>query len=308
MYRKKLFTALLVVSLIMITGCSKDEAPPVTVTTAAVTDITSISATCGGTVDIAGNATVSARGVCWAISHNPTNSGNKTTDGTGSGTFSSSLAGLISGTTYYVRAYATVGNSSYYGEEVTLTTLGETEMIQNGDFSLPADGKKYLRIDSIPNWKTDETGDDKNGREFDPWRTDDGCAYTDDYSKSIYQVIGKVPATATDYAISFDHNFIWTDWGDYETTVCVIFSAYSGSDPTTRVGIDTTKILWPIFPGWGDNWGNKTASFSLPAGSTHAGENLVFELDILPYPSMEYGSPNLWFNWDNVSVKQSSGK
>ena len=94
-----------------------------TVTTTSVTAITSSTATSGGNVSSDGGATVTARGVCWSTSHNPTISGSHTSDGTGTGSFTSNLTGLTTGTTYYVRAYATNSVGTAYGEEVSFTTL-----------------------------------------------------------------------------------------------------------------------------------------------------------------------------------------
>ena len=93
------------------------------VSTAEVTDITSTSATCGGTITTDGGLTITARGVCWSTSHNPTLSDSHTTDGTGTGSFSSSLTDLSASTTYYVRAYATNSYVTIYGSEMSFTTL-----------------------------------------------------------------------------------------------------------------------------------------------------------------------------------------
>jgi uncharacterized protein (TIGR02145 family) len=93
------------------------------VTTSAANNITSTTASCGGNVTATGDATVTERGVCWSVSHNPTLSNSHTTNGGGIGNFTSSLTGLNSGTTYYVRAYATNGVGTAYGEEKSFTTL-----------------------------------------------------------------------------------------------------------------------------------------------------------------------------------------
>ena len=89
------------------------------VTTNIVSNITTTTASCGGNVIFDGGATVTARGVCWSTVHNPTTSNNHTTNGTGTGSFTSSLTGLTIGTTYYVRAYATNSVGTAYGEEVS---------------------------------------------------------------------------------------------------------------------------------------------------------------------------------------------
>ena len=95
-----------------------------TVTTANVTNIAMNTATCGGKVTADGGATVTARGVCWSTSPNPTTNNQCTNDGTGTGSFTSSITGLSMSTTYYVRAYATNSAGTSYGEQKTFTTNG----------------------------------------------------------------------------------------------------------------------------------------------------------------------------------------
>jgi len=94
-----------------------------TVTTDEATNIAQTTATSGGNVTDDGGADVTARGVCWSISSNPTLADSYTTDGTGTGAFVSSLTGLSQNTNYYVRAYATNSEGTAYGNEVSFTTL-----------------------------------------------------------------------------------------------------------------------------------------------------------------------------------------
>ncbi len=93
------------------------------ITTAEVTSITENTAVCGGNVTADGNLDVTARGVCWSTSPNPTISNSKTTNGTGTGSFTSNVTGLAKGTTYYVRAYATNSKGTAYGEEKSFTAI-----------------------------------------------------------------------------------------------------------------------------------------------------------------------------------------
>ena len=93
------------------------------ITTKEVTNIKATTATCGGNVTFNGNAMVTARGICWSTKPNPTISDSKTTDGSGTGSFTSYMSGLQDGTTYYVRAYATNEKGTAYGEEKSFTTL-----------------------------------------------------------------------------------------------------------------------------------------------------------------------------------------
>ena len=96
-----------------------------TVTTTNVSNITQTTATSGGNVTDDGGANVTARGVCWSTSQNPTISNSHTTDGNGTGSFTSNMTGLTANTTYYVRAYATNEKGTSYGEQKSFTTLEE---------------------------------------------------------------------------------------------------------------------------------------------------------------------------------------
>ena len=93
-----------------------------TLTTTAASVITGITATSGGNITSDGGLAVLSRGVCWKITSGPTIADSKTVDGTGTGTFTSSLTGLTPVTTYYVRAYSTNSGATTYGNEITFTT------------------------------------------------------------------------------------------------------------------------------------------------------------------------------------------
>ena len=94
-----------------------------TVTTANLTALSGSSAAGGGEVTNSGGATVTARGLCWSTSQNPTVSGNHTTNGTGVGSFTTTLAGLTPGVTYYVRAYATNLAGTGYGAQKSIVVV-----------------------------------------------------------------------------------------------------------------------------------------------------------------------------------------
>lgn len=93
-----------------------------TLTTKVVSSITSSSAVSGGDISSDGGASVTARGVVWSTSPSPTINGNKTNDGTGTGSFTSNMTGLLPSTKYYVRAYASNAIGTAYGEEQTFVT------------------------------------------------------------------------------------------------------------------------------------------------------------------------------------------
>jgi uncharacterized protein (TIGR02145 family) len=95
-----------------------------TLSTAAVSSITQTTAVSGGNVSATGGVAVTARGVVWSTTQNPTVDSNSgiTSDGTGTGSFESSISGLTGSTMYYVRAYATNSAGTAYGEQREFTT------------------------------------------------------------------------------------------------------------------------------------------------------------------------------------------
>jgi hypothetical protein len=94
-----------------------------TLTTISMSSITFTSSISGGAITNDGGATVTARGVCWSTSPNPTLANSFTNNGNGIGSFSSNITGLNSGTTYYVRAFATNNVGTAYGNQQSFTTL-----------------------------------------------------------------------------------------------------------------------------------------------------------------------------------------
>jgi uncharacterized protein (TIGR02145 family) len=99
------------------------NAVPPTLITYTASAITATSANSGGNISSDGGAAVTARGVCWNTTGSPTIGNSKTTDGPGSGGFTSALSGLVGNTTYYIRSYATNSAGTSYGNELTFMTL-----------------------------------------------------------------------------------------------------------------------------------------------------------------------------------------
>lgn len=103
--------------------------PPVlpTVSTTAASAVTAISAASGGDVTDDGGAAITQRGVCWNTTGTPVITTDPfTTNGTGTGSFTSTAQILNASTTYHLRAYATNSVGTAYGNEITFTTLVPT--------------------------------------------------------------------------------------------------------------------------------------------------------------------------------------
>jgi hypothetical protein len=87
-----------------------------------ITSISQNSASSGGTLYAYSENIITAKGVCWSTHTTPTLADNLTNLGSGIGNFTSVLTGLLPGTKYYVRAYYTGVNGTFYGEELSFTT------------------------------------------------------------------------------------------------------------------------------------------------------------------------------------------
>lgn len=113
--------------IIILPGCKKnDDKDPVyelaTVSTLQVTSITDVSCITGGSVTSGGGLQVTARGVCWSELPDPDILDSKTSNGSGTGSFTSTVDGLTANTTYYLRAYATNSKGTAYGNQLSFTT------------------------------------------------------------------------------------------------------------------------------------------------------------------------------------------
>lgn len=120
-------TALLLLLLTAaISACVKSDyvAPtlPTMVTNDVIIDPTSATAYASAYI-AAGTTTFTAYGVCWsATNQTPTVDDSKTSETLNLYSFSSTLTGLSSNTTYYVRAYGTNSAGTAYGNVVKFTT------------------------------------------------------------------------------------------------------------------------------------------------------------------------------------------
>jgi len=111
-------------SEVTFTTASGPTAP--TVTTQAVTDVATTTATGNGNVTADGGETVTERGVCWSTTTAPTTADSTATSAGTTGAFTSAITGLSGSTLYYVRAYASNSEGTSYGSEVTFTTTEVT--------------------------------------------------------------------------------------------------------------------------------------------------------------------------------------
>jgi uncharacterized protein (TIGR02145 family) len=199
-----------------------------TLITSSIASITANSASSGGNISSDGGAPVTARGVCWSTSETPDTLNSKTTNGSGTGIFTSSLTGLAASTTYYVRAYATNSAGTAYGSERTFTTsaigpvaptvstatiTGITQSSATGGGNISSDGGAPVTARGVC-WSTSETPDTLNSK------TTDGPG-----TGSFVSSLTGLAANTTYYVRAYATNSAGTAYGNE-----LVFSTYTISD------------------------------------------------------------------------------
>ena len=126
-----------------------------TITTQAVSSITTTTATGNGNITDFGAPNPTQHGVCWSTTSNPTTSNNKTEEGaaTATGAFTSPITGLSPGTTYHVRAYATNAAGTVYGADESFSTFPQYSVV------FQTDGTEGATLTGLTN-QTVNHGDD----------------------------------------------------------------------------------------------------------------------------------------------------
>ncbi|MBL7919439.1 MAG: exo-alpha-sialidase [Bacteroidia bacterium] len=134
MKSKILILSTIAIFLLLFTNCKKKDknpepepapatpSPLATLSTLTISSITETTAIGGGNISSEGTSAITAVGVCWDTNTSPTTLKPHTNNGAGTGTYTSSITGLLPNTTYYVRAYATNGSGTVYGNEVSFKT------------------------------------------------------------------------------------------------------------------------------------------------------------------------------------------
>jgi uncharacterized protein (TIGR02145 family) len=117
-----------------------------TLTTLPITNITSNTASSGGNITNDGGTPITQKGIVWSTSPNPTTADNITSEGSGTGSFSSEVTGLTEYITYYLRAYATNGNGTAYGNELSFFCSTNGDIISNPGTGVTFDGYTYSSI------------------------------------------------------------------------------------------------------------------------------------------------------------------
>lgn len=285
-----------------------------TVTTAAVTGITKTSAVSGGEVTYDGGGTITARGVVWSASANPTISDNKIDTGTGVGAFVSSITNLAKYSTYHVRAFATNSAGTAYGPDVQFTTLADTRTWNlPGDYveaSYPGLGLSNWSPDKSPQVKSTVSSPDKlegyvymanssNQWKFATQNNWDGPNYGG--NAGVLDPNGGNNNSSAGYykinadAVAMTYTAVATVWGvigsatpngwNDETPL-----AYVPALKTWRGGLHlkAEEIKFRANHDWGLNYGSSAGNATLDAG----GSNIKIAVEADYYVTLDLSKPN----------------
>ena len=118
---KNLINLFLISFVLLLFSCKNDSIIPI-VNTLLPTPVTDTSAICSAEIINDGYATIIEKGFCYDTNPNPTIANSFVIDTTNLDTFSCILSNLVSGKTYYIRAYAKNSVGIGYGNEVNFTT------------------------------------------------------------------------------------------------------------------------------------------------------------------------------------------
>jgi uncharacterized protein (TIGR02145 family) len=119
------YIMLISVMMFVLNSCDSEQANTqlnLNITTTPVNHVTSTTAISGAKFNYNQTQNIVAIGVCWSSVHIPRIYDDKTNQSIKSGNYTSSITGLKPYTTYYLRAYATNGESVYYGNLVQFKT------------------------------------------------------------------------------------------------------------------------------------------------------------------------------------------
>lgn len=131
--KKAVFKSSILLLTIILYSCSSEKEIPKSLpklTTTTVTDITLVSASSGGIITNDGGSEIYTKGIVWNTAPSPTTSlTTKSIDGSGIGSFSSSVTKLVPSSNYFVRAYAINSVGTGYGNEIIFTTNTATPVV-----------------------------------------------------------------------------------------------------------------------------------------------------------------------------------
>lgn len=265
-------------------GCKKGDPPEIS--TVEASGITNNSAISGGTIASDGGCDITQKGVCWNKTGNPViETDQKTNDGKGSGSFTSNISSLESGTIYYVRAYATNGRGTSYGEETTfLTKVADAD---GNMYNTVKIGDQVWMTENLKTTKFNDNSEIPLVSDNEAWTQLSASGYSwpinnEDMYKDLYGAYynwfavetGKLCPTGWHVPTDEDYKALEISLGMNQTQADAL--EWRGTDQGNKLKNTT---------GWDSNGnGSNTSGFAvLPAGVRYYGNGETLGLGLLTY-------------------------
>ncbi len=298
-----------------------------TLTTLPVGNITNNAAVSGGNITNNGGTPVTQRGVVWGTSPNPTTANNSTDDGSGTGSYTSTLTGLTANTTYYVRAYATNSAGTAYGNQLSFTTAGGGGgIVSNPGAGVTFNGYTYSSVvlgngqewmaenlrttiyangDPIPNVTINSEWQNPTGVAWDAWsHYDNNNSYENPYGK-LYNW----------YAVSDSRNVCPTGWhvpsdAEWNSLIGYLDPAFNPSAIGIQSSIASIKMrstgsqFWQI----GNTNATNEIGFSALPGGNRLNLGTFFDIGSVGYwwSSQGVGGNDAYFRSISINVMRGS--
>lgn len=249
------------------------------VQTYSVENINFTNAKCVGVVTYGQNA-VSAAGICWSTSPNPTVSGLHTTEvvSVTATSFTSTLSPLSANTTYYARAYATDSNGTVYGTQISFNTLnilytsgGGVTDIDGGHYdSVKLNGVEWMKKNlEVTKYKN---GDDipqvTDVTQWEALTTGAWCYYENDTANG--PIYGKLYNW---YAITDPRGLAPAEWHIPTDTEWSNLATFLGgeNEAGSKLKENSTTSTWDVTTNYATNQSGFTA---VPAGTGYLNYHL----------------------------------
>jgi hypothetical protein len=253
-----------------------------TVTTTALTSVTASTADGGGDVTADGGNAVTARGVCWSTTANPTIADSHTTDGTGTGVFTSAIAGLNENTPYHVRAYATNAAGTSYGIDRTFTTTYTVSFVTDGTTGAFLTGNATQSVASGGSTSA-VTAHAPAGHHFVNWTY--GASSSTDNPLTVSPVTGSITVTASfaidTYALSYAAGAHGSLTGDVSQSV-----DFGGSGTAVTAVPDTGYH----FTGWSDGVTTATRTDADVSGAIDVTASFAIDTYVITASAGQHGA------------------
>ena len=282
--------------------------------TTSVISISSTGASSGGNITSDGGVTVSARGLVYSASTNPTLSNTVLTIGSGTGSFSGTLTGLSPNTTYYIRAYATNSVGTAYGNEVSFTTLATVTDIDGNIYNTVQIGNQVWMSENLKTSRYRNGGSIPNVTDDTAWNNSTTGAWSYyNNQDAINAIYGKL----YNWYTTMGDTLCPIGWGVPTNDEWTTLTTYLGGE---SVAGDKMKTIGTAY--WKENIGaiNSSGFSALPGGLRYPDYSFTdirftawfwsaTELDGNPtgawYRRLDYRESNVYREFENKSIGAS---